>query len=138
LAVGRKRDAIDYIGVALERERGQSIEGAILGLALFQPVSHHFSMGSPILLVLTTLLACAGVPVDRPVGIATNQLKGDDQQPLAGRCPGFSSCLTLLKGSLTDKLKNFAHFSDLLTGRRVNPERLNDTFTKLCRAYRPE
>mgnify|MGYP001792534911 CR=1 FL=1 len=25
--------------------------------------------------LLTTLLACAGVPVDRPVGIATKQLK---------------------------------------------------------------
>ena len=25
--------------------------------------------------LLTTLLACAGIPVDRPVGIATKQLK---------------------------------------------------------------
>jgi hypothetical protein len=25
--------------------------------------------------LLTTLLACAGIPVDRPIGIATKQLK---------------------------------------------------------------
>ena len=25
---------------------------------------------------LTTLLACAGIPIDRPVGIATKQIEG--------------------------------------------------------------
>ena len=39
-------------------------------------ISIRLSLTRPVrLALLTTLLSCAGVPVDRPVGIATKQLK---------------------------------------------------------------